>query len=193
MARMEMQTWMRRLRATALAALAWPVLAAGPQVAQCPDAAGPPCPAGKPAPAGRHPAPRQAHRAHSTALPAAGPEPRQADQSAPRSAAAPGTCRAARQALERVSAMRAALPEEQRLRTNAARTAVNTHCGASLPLRPRPDAQGAPRPRGAVHITHCAPGFCYDSEGGIYHRSGDWLTGPEGQVCHPAGRLWNCQ
>lgn len=42
-------------------------------------------------------------------------------------------------------------------------------------------------------FTHCVPGFCYDTQGGVYHRNGpDFMTGPNGQVCHRAGTMWTC-
>lgn len=47
-----------------------------------------------------------------------------------------------------------------------------------------------PRPS---NITNCNDGFCTDNQGGTYHRSGqDFMTGPNGQACHRAGNMWNC-
>lgn len=44
-----------------------------------------------------------------------------------------------------------------------------------------------------VNITNCVPGFCYDNQGGVYHRAGpDFMTGPNGRACHRAGNMWNC-
>lgn len=42
-------------------------------------------------------------------------------------------------------------------------------------------------------ITHCDPGFCYDNNGGVYHKSGpNFMTGPNGRTCHSVGTMWNC-
>ncbi|CAN7452981.1 hypothetical protein LJR066_002852 [Acidovorax sp. LjRoot66] len=41
-------------------------------------------------------------------------------------------------------------------------------------------------------ITHCNGGACYDNMGGVYHRQGDNLTGPQGQVCTRQGPNWRC-
>lgn len=42
-------------------------------------------------------------------------------------------------------------------------------------------------------ITHCVPGFCYDNNGGVYHKAGpDVMTGPNGRTCFKAGPNWNC-
>lgn len=51
-----------------------------------------------------------------------------------------------------------------------------------------------PRP---TDITNCHGslygGFCTDNQGGTYQRSGrDFMTGPNGQACHRAGNIWNC-
>lgn len=47
-----------------------------------------------------------------------------------------------------------------------------------------------PRP---TNITNCHGGFCTDNQGGTYHRSGrDFMTGPNGQACHRADNMWNC-
>lgn len=41
-------------------------------------------------------------------------------------------------------------------------------------------------------ITRCNGGACYDNMGGVYHRQGDNLTGPQGQVCTRQGPNWRC-
>lgn len=44
-----------------------------------------------------------------------------------------------------------------------------------------------------TNFTNCAGGFCTDNQGGTYHRQGrDFMTGPNGQTCHRAGNMWNC-
>lgn len=46
---------------------------------------------------------------------------------------------------------------------------------------------------GPTTFTNCAPGFCYDNQGGVYHRvSPDFMTGPNGRACHRSGNMWNC-
>lgn len=50
-------------------------------------------------------------------------------------------------------------------------------------------AQNPPQPI----ITNCNSGFCYDNQGGVYHRAGpDFMTSPTGRPCHRAGTTWNC-
>lgn len=45
----------------------------------------------------------------------------------------------------------------------------------------------------ATNITHCAGGFCYDNQGGVYHgATPNFMTGPNGRPCHRAGNMWNC-
>lgn len=56
-------------------------------------------------------------------------------------------------------------------------------------LRPTPP----PPPPQPTAITSCKGGFCNDDQGGVYHRSGpNFMTGPNGQPCHRAGTVWNC-
>lgn len=39
----------------------------------------------------------------------------------------------------------------------------------------------------------CDPGFCLDNKGDVYHRAGpDFMTGPNGRVCHRTGTMWHC-
>lgn len=59
----------------------------------------------------------------------------------------------------------------------------------------RRKAQMAPPPPMVppTNITRCDQGFCYDNQGGVYHRNGDnFMTGPNGKACHRAGNFWNC-
>lgn len=58
-------------------------------------------------------------------------------------------------------------------------------------------AEGEARHRAKVRtsptsFTSCSKGFCYDNTGGVYHRNGNFMTGPNGRTCHRAGNIWNC-
>ena len=42
-------------------------------------------------------------------------------------------------------------------------------------------------------ITSCNTGFCYDNQGGVYHKSGqNFMTGPNGKTCNRVGNSWSC-
>ena len=42
-------------------------------------------------------------------------------------------------------------------------------------------------------ITHCSTGFCYDNQGGTYHKiGGGMMSGPDGKVCNSAGNMVFC-
>ena len=98
-------------------------------------------------------------------------------------------CKAAQKELEFVSSIRTLPQNEKRLRTNAAITNVNASCGSKTELMQEPP-KVIVRP---TNITHCDPGFCYDNNGGVYHKAGpDVMTGPNGRTCHRTGSMWNC-
>ena len=91
-----------------------------------------------------------------------------------------------------VSSIRTFTDDEKRMRMNAVISDMNASCGTKMDLLQEPAKIIVPRPR-PRHITHCAPVFCYDSQGGVYHQNGpNNLTGPNGRICHRAGQLWNC-
>ena len=49
------------------------------------------------------------------------------------------------------------------------------------------------RRQAPTNFTNCNGGFCYDNQGGTYHRNGpDFMTGPKGSSCHRNGNMWNC-
>lgn len=100
-------------------------------------------------------------------------------------------CRKAQQDHETVSSIRTGTSEERRNRINSSTIKVNTACGIQTEM-----IQPPPRftvPALSALITHCDQGFCHDNQGGVYHRNGpDFLTGPNGQTCHRAGAVWNC-
>ncbi|MCT9811926.1 DUF4124 domain-containing protein [Acidovorax sp. Be4] len=101
-------------------------------------------------------------------------------------------CKEATKELEFVSSIRTVTQDEKRMRTNAAIAQVNAHCGSNTQLMQEPAkviVRPAPHP---VNITHCNTGFCYDDRGGVYNRSGNFMTGPSGRSCHCAGTTWNC-
>lgn len=55
--------------------------------------------------------------------------------------------------------------------------------------------QMAPPPPLAPRVmTHCTTGFCYDNQGGVYHRHGNaqTMTGPTGTTCTRAGNMVHC-
>jgi Domain of unknown function (DUF4124) len=44
-----------------------------------------------------------------------------------------------------------------------------------------------------ANITHCNSGFCYDDQGGVYHKGGpSFMVGPNGRTCNGAGNSWIC-
>lgn len=98
-------------------------------------------------------------------------------------------CQEAQKELEFVAKIRTVPQDEKRLRTNAAIAKVNASCGSKTELMQEPP-KVIVRPS---NITHCDPGFCYDNQGGVYHKAGpDFMTGPNGRTCHRAGDMWNC-
>ncbi|MEA9585974.1 DUF4124 domain-containing protein [Xanthomonas sp. WHRI 10064A] len=100
-------------------------------------------------------------------------------------------CRSAQKELEFVSSIRTLSQDEKRMRTNAAIAQVNASCGSNTPLMQEPPKIiTTPVPT----IASCNAGFCYDTAGAIYRKSGpDVLTGPTGRTCSRAGIGWNCQ
>lgn len=101
-------------------------------------------------------------------------------------------CKEAQKDLDFVSSIRTVPQDEKRMRTNAAIARVNASCGSNTQLMQEPPKVIVRRPA-ASNITNCNSGFCYDDQGGVYHRSGeDFMTGPNGRTCHRAGAMWNC-
>lgn len=49
-----------------------------------------------------------------------------------------------------------------------------------------------PRPPPRPSMVTCSGGFCNDDVGGVYNRSGNFMTGPNGQTCTRAGNMWQC-
>ncbi len=118
-----------------------------------------------------------------------------ANQPAPALQANPAAsleCSKAKKEMAFVSSIRTFTDDEKRMRMNAVISDMNASCGTKMDLLQEPAKIIVPRPR-PRHITHCAPGFCYDSQGGVYHQNGpNALSGPNGRTCHRAGQLWNC-
>lgn len=92
--------------------------------------------------------------------------------------------------------------EEKRQRVNAAKAKVAADCGGPAeplqaerapPARPSaPPALTSTPPPPSV-ITHCNEAFCYDNQGGVYHKVGpNVMTGPNGRTCSGAGPQWTC-
>ncbi|WP_159914954.1 DUF4124 domain-containing protein [Pantoea sp. 18069] len=112
-----------------------------------------------------------------------------ASQAAVQDKASSLECKAATKDLAFVSNIRTLSQDEKRMRTNAAIARVNASCGSNTQLMQEPPQLIM----GPANITHCAPGFCYDDQGGVYHQAGpDLMTGPNGRTCHRAGKRWNC-
>lgn len=59
--------------------------------------------------------------------------------------------------------------------------------------REQQEAERIAREHPPTSFTNCNSGFCYDNQGGVYHRNGpDFMTGPNGRPCHRAGNMWHC-
>lgn len=101
-------------------------------------------------------------------------------------------CKDATKELEFVSSIRTVTQDEKRMRTNAAIARVNASCGSNTQLMQEPPAVFVEPSRHPANITHCNAGLCYDNQGGVYNRSGNFMTGPNGRTCHRAGTTWNC-
>lgn len=113
-------------------------------------------------------------------------------KSEPQNLALSRECREAKKELEFVSSIRTLSEREERLRTNAAITNVNASCGTHTELIQEPP-NVIVQPNYPSNITHCDTSFCYDNQGGVYHKAGpDVITGPNGRTCHRAGDTWNC-
>ena len=101
-------------------------------------------------------------------------------------------CSKSKKEMEFVSSIRTMNDDEKRMRMNAVITDMNANCGTKTELLQEPVKIVVPASR-SRHITHCAPGFCYDNRGGVYHQNGpNNLAGPNGRTCYRAGQLWNC-
>lgn len=75
-------------------------------------------------------------------------------------------------------------------KTTRARRTQEQREGSHQEAISRPSQNHSPQP---TNITNCGGGFCNDNQGGVYHRvSPDFMTGPNGQACHRAGAMWNC-
>lgn len=112
-------------------------------------------------------------------------------QPAPQDKSSSYECRQAQREHETVSSIRTGTDEERRNRINSSTQKVNAVCGLQTEMiQPPPKIIVAPRP---ANITNCNSGFCYDSQGGVYHRNGpDFMTSPSGKTCHRVGNMWNC-
>ncbi len=45
----------------------------------------------------------------------------------------------------------------------------------------------------ALVFTSCDSGFCYDNQGGVWHKNGpNYLNGPNGRTCNLSGGFWSC-
>lgn len=137
---------------------------------------------------------RQRAAEQQTQLQQSAPPPavRQPDQ---QSKASSRECQQAQREQETVSSIITGTAEYRRNRFNSATQKTNAACGTQTEMIQPPvqivaPAQKAPGP---TNFTNCNAGFCYDNQGGVYHRNGpNFMTGPNGRVCHRAGNMWNC-
>ncbi len=63
--------------------------------------------------------------------------------------------------------------------------------GPADPTRTRPSQMQDSRPP-ATGI-RCQGAYCQDNNGVDYHRNGNFMTGPNGQMCFQHGKSWSCQ
>lgn len=115
-------------------------------------------------------------------------------QSAPQQANQSPACKEARKELEFVSSIRTVSQDEKRMRTNAAISNVNAACGSNTQLMQEPQ-KVIVTPRSSnhpVHLTNCNSGFCYDTSGNTYNRSGSFLTDQNGRACQMIGNMVQC-
>ena len=108
---------------------------------------------------------------------------------APQNLAASRECKSAKNDLEFASRLPTKPKADKQARMNAAIAKVNASCGSNTELIQEP----LRRSRHPANITHCDSGFCYDSNGGVFHKAGpDFMTGPDGRTCNRAGDMWLC-
>ena len=83
----------------------------------------------------------------------------------------------------------------------AAQIKADAACGTTTASRvPRDKPKYAERNSPALGtpppsvMTHCAGGFCYDNQGGVYHQhgGGTTMTGPNGRTCIRTGATVQC-
>ncbi|NIF82531.1 DUF4124 domain-containing protein [Comamonas sp. Tr-654] len=100
-------------------------------------------------------------------------------------------CKEARKELEFVSSVRTVSQDEKRMRTNAAISNVNAACDSNTPLMQEPQ-KVIVAPEQGHPLSHCDAGFCYDTNGNIYNRSGSFMTNQSGRSCQEIGNLIQC-
>ena len=113
---------------------------------------------------------------------------RKANTPAPEQLGASSQCKEARKELEFVSSIRTLSLDEKRIRTNAAITSVNAACGSNTPLMQEPPKPVfTPRAAQPVPLSSCNGALCYDSNGGIYNRNGQFISDSQGRSCRILG------
>lgn len=113
---------------------------------------------------------------------------RKANAPAPEQLGASSQCKEARKELEFVSSIRTLSLDEKRIRTNAAITSVNAACGSNTPLMQEPPKPVfTPRAAQPVPLSSCKGALCYDSNGGIYNRNGQFISDSQGRSCRILG------
>ncbi len=125
---------------------------------------------------------------------------------APQNLATSRGCKEATKNLEFVGSLPSG--KEKYMRYQAALKRVDVSCGTKTKKEQAPPEgftkeeqeppegfvpPSAARPTPPSVMTHCNSGFCYDNQGGVYHKAGpNFMTGPNGQACHGNGATWNC-
>ena len=86
--------------------------------------------------------------------------------------------------------------QSRKNRENAATSASSiTNNGGAWDARAEAEREAIARQQRAqrLQFTGCDQGACYDTQGGIWSRSGpDFLNGPNGRTCFRSGTVWNC-
>ncbi|MEG0939720.1 MAG: DUF4124 domain-containing protein [Comamonas sp.] len=100
-------------------------------------------------------------------------------------------CKEARKELEFVSSVRTISQDEKRMRTNAAISNVNAACGSNTQLMQEPP-KVIVKPGRSTHITNCNGGFCNDTSGQVYNRTGSLLIDQNGRACQMIGNMVQC-
>lgn len=86
--------------------------------------------------------------------------------------------------------------QSRKNRENAATSASSiTNNGGTWDAKAEAEREAIARQQRAqrLQFTGCDQGACYDTQGGIWHKSGaDVLNGPNGRTCFRSGSVWNC-
>jgi hypothetical protein len=103
-------------------------------------------------------------------------------------------CRAAKEELAQLVALRTLSPEEKRIRLEGQETRVAAACGTVAPGASQPPlAARAPADSAPVVIVYCDAGLCHDNQGGVHMKSGpDQVDPATGRNCARVGTQTVC-